>query len=144
MLEDEGAVYRNIILKEMTSVETTLLYLSLSHLQKSELWKAHWSKTKPVYAEVWRNKPPLACRKLFSYVTYECIKYITTGEKVNIETFVKSHNLVGQRQLSEMYMKMFSLSFDCLTPVNPTPCSICISTDHTLWSIPRCTGKRTY
>jgi hypothetical protein len=130
MLEDEGAVYRNIILKKMTSVETTLLYLSLSHLQKIELGKAHWSKTKPVYAEVLRNKPPLAYRKLFRYVTYECVKYMTRGERLILRHFEITEFSGVEAIIWNVYedVEFDCRHFDCH---NHPHRSICISTAKT-------------
>jgi len=50
VVEDEGAVCRIIILKKMRCAETTLLYLLLSHSQKSLICQ---KETR--YVEVWRK-----------------------------------------------------------------------------------------
>ena len=79
MVEDEGAVYRIIILKKMRCAETTLLYLSLSHSQKS------LNCQKNPFMLKYGEKAPSKGRKFFRFVTYECIKDITTGQKAKIE-----------------------------------------------------------
>jgi hypothetical protein len=74
VLEDEGSVYRIIILKKMRSAKNTLLYLSLSHSQKSLI-----CQKKTPFMLKYGEKAPSAVRKFFGFLTYEFIKDNTTG-----------------------------------------------------------------
>jgi len=53
-------------------------------------------------------------------MTYKCIKGVTREEKANSEIFVITE-FNGQRQPSGLYVGVFSLSVDCLTPHHHHP-----------------------
>ena len=90
-------------LKAVRSAEATLSLVTTP--TANYLRKSHAASRKPVYPAWWRNRPPLACRKLFRVMTYECRIYRTIGEMSDIETFVITDGNREQTALCVVYGK---------------------------------------